>query len=216
MKIAVCVDRPIVRDALVNTLNNHEDLNVEFATSDDSYFHEALSTNHVDVALIGLQDAHRAINVAHQLRQAGLGVKAVMLVEKPTEELRLAAARVGIADVVWSGMDAEEIFSHIWSVGNGNRSLDARTVHSLETELTKKGLWPLINIGATDREILECLCQGMSDKEIAAHVYLSSQTVRNRISAILHRCGKQNRTQLALMYSPLMDLFTLDNVRAAS
>lgn len=216
MKIAVCVDRPIVRAALVESLNQRDDLDIAVATGDDRVFSSAVSATPVDVALIGLQDAHKAINVAHDLRRSGLGIRSVMLVEKPTEELRLAAARVGIADVVSSQMEIDDIFSHIWSVGNGARSLDARTIHQLETELTKKGLWPLINIGETDKAILECLCQGMSDKEIAARVYLSSQTVRNRISAILHRCGKQNRTQLALMYAPLMELFTFDDVRAAS
>ena len=50
----------------------------------------------------------------------------------------------------------------------------------------------------TDRQILRLLADGMSDKQIAEAVFLSVQTVRNRVSRLLNRFGKENRTQLAV------------------
>ena len=52
-----------------------------------------------------------------------------------------------------------------------------------------------------DREILSLICVGMHDVDIAKVVHLSTQTVKNRISAMLDRSGLRNRTQLAWMQS---------------
>jgi DNA-binding NarL/FixJ family response regulator len=50
-----------------------------------------------------------------------------------------------------------------------------------------------------DRDILSLICVGMHDVDIAKVVHLSTQTVKNRISAMLERSGLRNRTQLAWM-----------------
>lgn len=52
-----------------------------------------------------------------------------------------------------------------------------------------------------DREILDLLSVGMHDADIADIVHASTQTVKNRVSAMLERSGLRNRTQLAWMRS---------------
>lgn len=54
---------------------------------------------------------------------------------------------------------------------------------------------------AIDREILDLVSVGMQDADIANVVHASTQTVKNRISAMLDRSGYRNRTQLAWMHS---------------
>lgn len=54
---------------------------------------------------------------------------------------------------------------------------------------------------AIDREILDLVSVGMQDTDIADVVHVSTQTVKNRISAMLERSGYRNRTQLAWMHS---------------
>lgn len=51
-----------------------------------------------------------------------------------------------------------------------------------------------------DRHIIELVADGLADKEIARLVYLSPQTVRNRISRILTVSGARNRTHLAVSF----------------
>lgn len=49
----------------------------------------------------------------------------------------------------------------------------------------------------TDASILELIRIGLTDNYIADSLYLSPQTVRNRVSAMLRRAGLSNRTQMA-------------------
>ena len=62
----------------------------------------------------------------------------------------------------------------------------------------------IAKLDETDRHILRLLADGQSDKQIAEAVYLSVQTVRNRVSRLLNRFGKENRTQLAVFVSRVM------------
>lgn len=50
-----------------------------------------------------------------------------------------------------------------------------------------------------DRRIAAYITMGMSDRDIGAKVFLSSQTVRNRVSRMLERSQVRNRTQLAMV-----------------
>lgn len=51
-----------------------------------------------------------------------------------------------------------------------------------------------------ERDIVSLVAEGMSNKEIAASLYLSEGTVRNYLSAILEKLQLKGRTQLACYY----------------
>jgi len=51
-----------------------------------------------------------------------------------------------------------------------------------------------------EREIIDLVAQGLSNREIANSLYLSEGTVRNRISVILEKLALRDRTQLAIFF----------------
>lgn len=51
-----------------------------------------------------------------------------------------------------------------------------------------------------DLMITALVAQGCSNREIAQRVYLSCQTVRNRLTHIFDLTGAANRTQLAVLW----------------
>jgi DNA-binding NarL/FixJ family response regulator len=52
-----------------------------------------------------------------------------------------------------------------------------------------------------EKEVMELVCQGFTNKEIAEQLFLSEGTVRNVITVILEKCQVKNRTQLSLLVS---------------
>jgi len=56
------------------------------------------------------------------------------------------------------------------------------------------------SISAKEREIIELVAEGLSNKEIASELYLGEGTVRNYISAVLDKLDLRDRTQLAVFY----------------
>lgn len=55
-------------------------------------------------------------------------------------------------------------------------------------------------LGEREREITALVAEGLDNRDIAARLFLSEGTVRNRISAILNKLGLTNRTQLAILW----------------
>ena len=57
-----------------------------------------------------------------------------------------------------------------------------------------------LGITEKEREILELVAAGRSNKEIAAELYLGEGTVRNYLSSLLDKLDLRDRTQLAVYY----------------
>lgn len=55
-------------------------------------------------------------------------------------------------------------------------------------------------LGEREREITALVAEGLDNRDIAARLFLSEGTVRNRISAILDKLGLTNRTRLAILW----------------
>ena len=66
----------------------------------------------------------------------------------------------------------------------------------------KKKEFSFEEYGLTDQEaeIVECVAEGLSNREIAEKLYLSEGTVRNYISTILSKLDLRDRTNLAIFY----------------
>ncbi len=56
------------------------------------------------------------------------------------------------------------------------------------------------DINDKEKEIIELIAEGLSNKEIATELYLSEGTVRNYLSSILEKLNLRDRTQLAIYY----------------
>jgi DNA-binding NarL/FixJ family response regulator len=58
-------------------------------------------------------------------------------------------------------------------------------------------------------EILELICLGASNKDISRRLGISYQTVKNHVTAILHKLGVKDRTQ-AVLYALKRDWFEIE------
>ena len=118
------------------------------------------------------------------------GVQAILLGDATGAELAAAAhgAAAGLltlsgdlADLVRQGLLAHSRDEADDSVGGPAPIADSSPEH-----LTLR-----------EREVLEMMMEGLSNKEIAAHLNISAHTVKFHISSILGKLGASTRTQAA-------------------
>ena len=130
----------------------------------------------------------------------GYELRRIVLSAGVPNSLLVQAALAGVDDVVDVSQQADALLSCLRDSLAGRHELSAqplwrsipepRDVHALGSPYHDN----------VDREIVAMISSGLTDDEISRGVYLSCQTVRNRISRMLERSGARNRTQLATMY----------------
>lgn len=200
----ICDDHAMVREALPLVLSQDEEIKIVGTTKGFSDSAELMGHEHVDVALIDVRLADESgLALASWIRQTQPDCRVVLLTGRMSDEVLVEACRIGAFDVVEKNASGTDLIGRVRTAANGRRMLDDSVMRAAQKRLEDNGVAALRRLGETDRQILRFIGMGMTDKQISERVYLSPQTVRNRISRLLSILGRENRTQLALLHSQL-------------
>ena len=116
------------------------------------------------------------------------------------EEKVTAALEAGAAGYLLKDASADEVAAAIRSAHEGNMPLDPAVARLLAARIRRpKGDGDGAEL-LTDRErdVVRLLGRGMSNKEIAAELFITERTARTYVSNILGKLGLASRTQVAL------------------
>ena len=109
------------------------------------------------------------------------GAKGYVLKDAAEEEMLHAIRAVGKGEAIFSPVVARRVVDFFTGAKSEvERAVPARAF----PELTDR-----------EREVLDLIAQGLSNPEIAAHLYLSPKTVRNHISSIFAKLQVADRAQ---------------------
>lgn len=124
-----------------------------------------------------------------------IGVRAV------SDVVKIQSAYRGYFDVVDLSRQSVDAAQQITNIHHGVSSLDHDVLWSrVPRPFSVWEEW-MESRNQTDNDILKLLSLGLRDIDIAAALFLSVQTIKNRVSSMLDRSGVNNRTQLALRFT---------------
>lgn len=208
IRVLICDDHEMVREALAAVLNNEDDLVV------------ALTTNSVASTISQLQDNPDAIDVAVLDVRLGDGtghditnwikshcpdINVVLLTSFLEDDVLIQGYTSKASAIVLKGAPTAELAKAIRDVAAGLQLINPVEVRSASRRVNAIPSNVLSTLSPTDREIAHLVSQGLTDKDIAAAVHFSVQTVKNRVSKILTQIGATNRTQLAVLVATNSD-----------
>lgn len=98
--------------------------------------------------------------------------------------------------------DFDSIAPALEAVMGGQTVFGSKIITKLPELMKPKERFDFAAHGISDkeREILELVAKGLSNKEIAGQLFLGEGTVRNYISSLLDKLMLRDRTQLAVFY----------------
>ena len=200
--VAICDDHVMVREALAAVFNQEEGLHVVGISDSISSTRDLLAHEVPDVLIVDVRlDGESGLDVAKMVIAEHPQVKVVVLTSFNSDEALVTAYELGASAFVLKTGSSDDLIQTIRDVASGMRLINAAEVRSASESLEKRGLGLIRKLDANDRHIARLIAMGYSDKQIAETVYLGLQTVRNRVSRMLSRFDKENRTQLALFFS---------------
>ena len=95
----------------------------------------------------------------------------------------------------------DELKQMIISIQNGVNVMDEQVFNKIvDIGIKPNDNFNRSNLTSRELEIIEAIAEGLSNKEIAAKLFLGEGTVKNYISNILDKEGLSLRTQLAVYY----------------
>ena len=136
------------------------------------------------------------------LRRDLPNVKILMFGMDCDPEKFLIAVHHGVTGYVLKDASAAEVASAIRAVAQGESVCPPSLCRVLFDHVASSGAWqPGVqvrkNLGLTRREqqLVQLVSEGLTNKEIAARLYLSEQTVKNHLRRMLRKAGASDRLE---------------------
>ncbi len=202
MNIIVIDDDRLVAMSLKTILENDGDIKV-IATGHSGGDAIALYREHrPDVVLMDIRmDGMTGIDAGKQILTDFPDARILYLTTFSDDEYIINALNMGAKGYILK-QDFEGIASALSAVMRGQTVFGEKIIGKLPELMKTPETFDYEAHGITDkeREILELVAAGRSNKEIATELFLSEGTVRNYLSSLLEKLNLRDRTQLAVYY----------------
>ena len=206
--ILIVDDHGLVREGLRTLLDAEPDLEVvgEAATGHEGLALARHLRPHVVVLDVRLPD-RLGLQLCAELREGDPDVRILVCSGLADGSVLVEAARQGADGFVSKEAANAEIVDAVRRVATGAAVVGASSAdamfRSMRARSTATG--KLAALSPREREVLSSLAGGRTNREIAELLHLSEKTVRNHVSAVLHKLGFRHRTEAALFAAPLRD-----------
>jgi DNA-binding NarL/FixJ family response regulator len=135
-----------------------------------------------------------------RLKSISPGIKVIILTAYAEENIVYEAVKAGIDGYLLKNIEGKAIAKAIIDVYQGMSIIDPNISDKL-MKIIQKGNDIDQPLAPQERNILELVSQGRTNREIAEALYLSEKTVRNNVSKIMKKLNVNNRTEAAMFWS---------------
>ena len=201
--VAVIDDNRLVREALTAMLDQLPDLRVVAAGMADPAFIEEAKP---DVLLldVGLGDED-SLRVAATLSKQRPATKIVVMDLVPMSEDIVQFVNAGVSGFVLKDATFDEFVETIRSVAAGGKVLPPRMAESLFSQIARSAannqgreqVLQDVRMTRREREVIELIGEGLSNKEIAQRLNIAAHTVKSHVRNVMEKLALHTRLQIA-------------------
>ncbi len=199
-------DHELVRRGLIDLLSTDPELQVIGEAGSVSHALAQIPALRPDVAVLDvrLPDGN-GVELCRDLLARMPDLRCLMLTSFTSEEAMLDAILAGASGYVVKDIKGMELARAIKDVGAGRSLLDNRAAAALMAKLRESAEQsdPLSALTAQERTLLGLIGEGLTNKQIAARMFLAEKTIKNYVSRLLAKLGMERRAQAAAFVSRL-------------
>lgn len=202
IKVYLADDHKILRESLVILLEQEEDIEVIGEAQDGQQAFREIMNLKPDIAILDISlPKLNGLEVTERIRKDCPNVKIIILTMHKNEDFIARAYNLGVNGYLLKDNAFEELLKAIHVVSDGGTYLCAditATVISGFVRNYNEEKSSGKHISSREREIIQLLAEGNSNKGIAQMLNISIKTVETHRSNVMHKLGFKSITDLVL------------------
>ncbi len=200
IRVLVADDHTILREGLVAIINASGDCQVVAQAADGMAAVETAHATHPDVAVLDISMPRlNGIEVVRRLTAELPSLRILVLTMHSEEEYVLHVVRAGAAGFLLKDSATGEMLAAIRALANGRGYFGSHAagVLAMQVQQPKQQLDdPYRNLTPREREVFHLIVEGLTTKEIAKRLDISSKTAENHRSRVLDKLDVRNTAEL--------------------
>jgi DNA-binding NarL/FixJ family response regulator len=207
IRVFLLDDHEVVRQGLIALLQAAGDIEVVGESGSAQEATRRIPALRPDVAVLDarLPDGN-GIDVCRDVRAVDSTIKGLILTSYEDDEALFAAIMAGAGGYVLKQIRGTDLVDAVRRVAAGQSLLDP-AVTARVLERIRNGVEQpreLASLTDQERRILEYVAEGLTNREIAARMFLAEKTIKNYVSSVLAKLGLERRTQAAVLATRLL------------
>lgn len=203
IKVFLADDHKILRESLIILLQQEKDIEVMGGAPDGQKAYQEILRLKPDIAILDISLPQlNGLEVAARIKKESPEVKIIILTMHKNEEFVARAYQLEVSGYVLKENALEELLKAIRIVQAGGIYLSADITSTVVAGFVKnysvENMKKLDPISSREREVIQLLAEGNSNKEIAQMLNLSLKTVETHRANIMHKLGFKSITDLVL------------------
>jgi DNA-binding NarL/FixJ family response regulator len=200
--VAIVDDNRLVREALAALLDRLPDMRVvAVGAADPAFLDEAKP----DVLLldVGLRDED-SLRVAAAVTKHPSGAKIIVMDLLPINDDIVQFVNAGVSGFVLKDATFDEFVATIRTVAAGGKVLPTRMTESLFFQIAaaaaarnREQVLEDVRMTRREREVVDLIGEGLSNKEIAQRLNIASHTVKSHVRNVMEKLALHTRLQIA-------------------
>lgn len=192
IRILAVDDHPIFLDGVAALLGDHADLQLVARASSGREAFQQFLAHRPDITLMDLQmQEMNGLDAVIAIRGEYPEAQIVILTAYKGDVQVLRALKAGARAYLLKDTVHKDLLDTIRAVHAGKKALSPEASYQLAEHATDDPLTP------REQEVLWLISAGNANKQIAAHLKISEETVKGRVKNILSKLGANDRTHAA-------------------
>lgn len=204
VRILIADDHKLFRQGLKQILELEPGFTVVAEVANGEEALEQAHTLRPDVVLLDVSMPGGGIETCARVKEALPQVGVVILTAHEDPEIMMKSIKAGANSYMLKDVDSDELTQAIRAARDGRPYLHPKLAGLALMEMARGGDKAVgrasAQSGLTEREleVLSLVGQGVSNREIAAALFISEKTAKNHLTHIFEKLGVTDRTQAAL------------------
>lgn len=193
IRVLIADDHPLMREGIRAVVSSQPDMEVVAEAGDGLEALVQFRATQPDVALIDLQmPKMNGVDAVHMIRSESPQARIAILTTYRGDARAMHAIKAGAQAYLLKTALRSELTEAIRALSQGKRYFPQEIANELANNLGQDCLTP------REIQVLKLIALGRANREIAAELTLSEDTVKGHIRSIMDKLGANNRTH-ALM-----------------